>query len=248
VANPIDIKKPERCLLIQALLWVSRGQLPVDDEAFVDAPDHLEESDLEHATQLVRCLRVGQINASGDLTVYYQPDLDPYEDAPKSSTIENYEPPPTIFTMTSIDFHCSTADVTRYVFVPPGGAIPKDIVFRKNGGSVHPTEGGAKILLERVTVPTKMLFELFPSKNKSAATDKTEILRQNRSGTIADEKKCTEWLTKLMKNGRPEHSKKKYFNKAEAEFGVSRRGFDRAWANAASTSGNTQWTNPGRKS
>jgi len=40
--------------------------------------------------------------------------------------------------------------------------------------------------------------------------------------------------------------KPEYFKQAQKQFAVSRRSFDRAWANAVNRSGNLNWLKPGR--
>lgn len=66
--------------------------------------------------------------------------------------------------------------------------------------------------------------------------------------TIQAETKCREWLVGLMKNGDPERSKSDYRTKAVAKFGVGKRAFGRAWANAVAETSNTNWIKPGPKS
>jgi len=66
--------------------------------------------------------------------------------------------------------------------------------------------------------------------------------------TVQAETKCRKWLVEFMKNGDPEKSKSGYRAKAVAKFGVGKRAFGRAWANAVAETGNTNWSKPGSKS
>ena len=66
--------------------------------------------------------------------------------------------------------------------------------------------------------------------------------------TVKAETKCRKWLVEIMKNGDPEKSKSGYRAKAVAKFGVGKRAFGRAWANAVAETGNTNWSKPGPKS
>ncbi len=69
-----------------------------------------------------------------------------------------------------------------------------------------------------------------------------------RKFTAAAETRCCHWLIDLMSTGEPTKTKDGYFLEAQKRFpGLSRRGFDRAWAEAAKVSGNEKWTMPGPK-
>jgi hypothetical protein len=174
VANPIDIKMPERCLLIQALLWVSRGQLPVDDAVFLAAPDALEKSDLERAKPLIRYLRDGSIQASGKLTLHYQAIRDYTGEASEPRIIKDCAPPAFVFSVFSINFEHSLVDVTGFVFCSPNKNFPEDVILRESGGSIHPTEGDMWVQLEKVTLPTDTLLALFPDTPATDGSDQAE--------------------------------------------------------------------------
>jgi hypothetical protein len=66
--------------------------------------------------------------------------------------------------------------------------------------------------------------------------------------TSRGENQCQKWLEGLMAgDSRPDKPKNQYFAHAQAQFNVSRRGFDRAWGNAISTTGNANWKKSGPK-
>ena len=68
-------------------------------------------------------------------------------------------------------------------------------------------------------------------------------------GTIAQERRCGEWLNDLMKvNSSPVKNKDSYQSEALCQFGISIRGFHRAWMAAILETGNKNWSKPGRKS
>ena len=69
-----------------------------------------------------------------------------------------------------------------------------------------------------------------------------------RTGSIAGETNCQRWLEGLMREGGPIKAKRAFLADAQSLFGVSQKGFARAWANAIATTGNTNWSRPGRKS
>jgi hypothetical protein len=250
VADPNEFEMPERCLLRQALLWVSRGTRPIDDDDFLAAPDKLNESDFEEAKPLIRHLHRGAITASGDLTRYYQGYInESWEDQPEPDTVKNYEPPPFVFSARSIDFEQNSIDVTRFAFFPSGGKALEDVELRKEGGAnMSLTEAGSSLVLENLTLPTEVLFKHFAPKNESPGADSSMISPPVGLGTIRGQTECTEWLTELMENGPSRQAKKEYRDEAIDKFSVSWRAFDRAWANAVVKTGNTQWTTPGRKS
>ncbi len=67
--------------------------------------------------------------------------------------------------------------------------------------------------------------------------------------TIAAETRCKNWLIELMsKDGPPDRPKPQYRSEAKSEYSVGTRAFDRAWQNAIAKTGNSAWSNPGRKS
>ncbi len=71
----------------------------------------------------------------------------------------------------------------------------------------------------------------------------------NSQHTISQETKCHAWLCSLMKNATsPVKSKTAYQREAVKRYGVSVRGFNRAWGSAITGTGNENWKKPGRKS
>jgi hypothetical protein len=65
------------------------------------------------------------------------------------------------------------------------------------------------------------------------------------NGTAGGESKCRQWLDKLVQSGPPDRNRRDYRTLAIHNFGVSGKGFDRAWATA--TAGHRPWTKPGPK-
>lgn len=65
-----------------------------------------------------------------------------------------------------------------------------------------------------------------------------------KKATIASERRCREWLLSEVKKGPKMKTKNEYRNEAFRLFGVSKRGFDRAWTEA--TRNNPEWTKAGR--
>jgi hypothetical protein len=66
--------------------------------------------------------------------------------------------------------------------------------------------------------------------------------------TIAAETQCENWLVGLMQNGPQTSPRDTYKEKARDKFGISGRGFNRAWGGAKKTVGNKSWGRPGPKS
>jgi len=87
-----------------------------------------------------------------------------------------------------------------------------------------------------------------------AAVDRTAEAPMGRTvvrtrSMVSAETKCQEWLADLMRK-LPEQSKPKaeWWDQATERFGsgLSRRGFDRAWANAVAETGAVAWSTAGR--
>jgi hypothetical protein len=66
--------------------------------------------------------------------------------------------------------------------------------------------------------------------------------------TIAAETRCRAWLAGEMRKGPPAKAKADYEAEGKTLFSVGTRAFNRAWANAISETGNSKWSEPGRKS
>ena len=114
-------------------------------------------------------------------------------------------------------------------FRAPGGGYPK-----------APNLVGRELLMEIAQAWGEKPPFLFPEKR--ATTPETPT-------TMPAQKKCEKWLIGLMgENSKPEKSKADYLMDALEEFKVSKRAFDRAWANAVSDTGNANWSKPGPRS
>ena len=64
---------------------------------------------------------------------------------------------------------------------------------------------------------------------------------------IAAENKTYVWLVGLMRSGPPKMAKAKYRAQAIEQFHVSIKGFIRAWSKSVADTGNTSWSQKGRK-
>lgn len=89
-----------------------------------------------------------------------------------------------------------------------------------------------------VTIPTATVKKVWPGGQAAART----------TYALASAKACEEELYNLMKAGPPTRAKREYREEMVPRYRISARAFDRAWANAASRSGNTDWAKAGRKS
>lgn len=83
-----------------------------------------------------------------------------------------------------------------------------------------------------------------------AATGEADERAEAVLGKSGAERRCQAWLEGLMKGRqKPGKAKDAYRKDAKGLFkGLSVRGFDRAWANAITSTGNECWSKRGRKS
>jgi hypothetical protein len=83
----------------------------------------------------------------------------------------------------------------------------------------------------------------------SVVVERPENAASALESTVAAEKRCQAWLVSLMAGGtRPESPKNSYRREALERFGVSARGFARAWAAAIAETQNTNWRRTGPRS
>ena len=152
--DPTMIEVPERCLLRQALIWVSRGLPPVPEIAFRAAPGDLEKSDLESATPLVRFLRLGRFEIAGHLT-----RTEPMQRGHVQHRMidaSEYRPDPSVFVADNIDFADSRIDVTDDIFHPfRNTEIFDELCSEVNDETVLEN---TRVYFSRVTLLTKTLF------------------------------------------------------------------------------------------
>ena len=94
-------------------------------------------------------------------------------------------------------------------------------------------------LKRRILVAERNLTEWAEGHNRSGAKP---------ASTIAAETRCTEWLAAMMRDGPPQTGKPDYLRQAQEQFGISQRGFNRAWGVAVARTGNRDWIKPGRRS
>ena len=83
----------------------------------------------------------------------------------------------------------------------------------------------------------------------SVVVEQPESVPPALESTVAAEKRCQAWLVSLMAGGtRSESPKDSYRQEAQERFGVSARGFARAWAAAIAETQNTNWRRTGPRS
>jgi len=125
----------------------------------------------------------------------------------------------------------------------------------------NPWKELAKMTLEELTT----ILEEERRKNIDALKAKTdakklqELVSKIQAGSdnrdnnkqqsiISNEKECQIWLEGLMENNSATTKiKKEYQIDAKKNYSVGIKAFNRAWANAISTTSNTNWGKPGRK-
>ena len=217
--------EPERCLLAQALLWVSRKLPPIAIEEFIAAPDEVTNEDTANSKELIRHLRAGRLEAQGNL-ILTQRD---YEDT-RQVFIRHDVVPSYAIRLTGISFDKNSVDVSRFVEFTHDG----DVVLKEDASGLNPEIDTWYDFFD-VTVPKAKLLHLFPPTGHHKKT------------TAAARNQCYRWLVKLMRDGDPDGTKSDYFELAEKKFNVSRTGFNGAWREAFSEVGNKAWTRPGRR-
>lgn len=68
------------------------------------------------------------------------------------------------------------------------------------------------------------------------------------ASTVPDETACQSWLEGLMANNSTQDEAKKFYqDEAKQKYNVGTKAFNRAWANAITAIGNTNWGKPGRR-
>ena len=87
------------------------------------------------------------------------------------------------------------------------------------------------------------------SEQEEGAVDRvTNSQTSANQSTAKGESECQKWLKGLMANGSvPQNNKQYYFQEAIKKYEISKRGFDRAWANAITNTNNHNWDKSGRK-
>lgn len=229
---------PERCLLRQAALWFEDGVEPIPDEAFLLAPKHFSSKQPDFS-ELFRALKVGRCNLRGDLVLDFAPDRH------SLILVQNHAYPR--FQHQGYEFNLEGSDLEDVDFAGSSIKYQSDLILEvgvRNHLNAFKRERLASgswrertCFIQNVSVKFGELIAIFSDR---------EIGKSQP--TAAAEGKCQKWLLGLMRTGGKNKSKAKYFAEAKDEYAVSRRGFNRAWANAVSESGNPGWSKPGRKS
>lgn len=88
--------------------------------------------------------------------------------------------------------------------------------------------------------------ELWSAMNEAVRAPDHDVGRGPR-GSIAAGTRCRQWLMTLMLTGPPEAPKADYMRQACLMFGVSKRQFTNAWAQARQETGNAAWGRAGRR-
>jgi len=168
---------PERCLLSQALLWISRGLRPVPDVAFIAAAPEFEGSDYNFSIPLIRALRLGKFEVEGRLKVILCQPIGDREVKMGLPISFEYSPPFSEFTKRNIDFESNVVDVND--------DFDDDLMFEKKYEEIYKkieSSSGEKVNLHAlrwyfhdVTISTKTLFELFPKDVKPSSDQPKEL-------------------------------------------------------------------------
>jgi hypothetical protein len=167
--------------------------------------------------------------------------------------------------------------VRRVSTNPPFSGVPtwKDVlvdldldayypVLDNNGratGDMYPVERGPDhlLLIQKVEVELTDLWERWHALIDSRIPDNTPPAPEQQNvetedegaapvGTIAQERRCREWLIGLMKdNPSPVKRKGSYQSEAIARYKISKRAFGRAWGQAVTETGNANWIKAGPK-
>jgi hypothetical protein len=162
----VKFKRPERCLLVQAALYISEGKLPISDAVFLSAPDH----PVTCPKDLIRALRDKQIVASGSLFEAIRTDqistdtilaFEPFSSWP---TIENVEIDAELWSEDRIDIARSRLigkndNVSRIYRVPP---LDPDFLLAAWGEDEKPVAVETAFIFSNITVSTADLFRLLP--------------------------------------------------------------------------------------
>jgi hypothetical protein len=160
----VQFKTPERCLLVQAALYISENKLPIPDAAYLSAPDH----PVTCPKDLIRALRDSQIVASGSLFEAYRTSqiatdtilaFEPFS----WPIIENVEIDAELWSEDRIDIANSRLigkndDVSRIYRVPP--LDPDFLLDHAWGEDEKPVAVETAFIFSNITVSTADLFQL----------------------------------------------------------------------------------------
>ena len=119
------------------------------------------------------------------------------------------------------------------------GRTEAEYIFSSGWGTIHggdeyfPSEVRGRVLIEQSSIDA--LFD--------------GDYGDSSPSTKGAETKCKKWLITLMSDdGKPEKAKAAYKTEAQGKYSVGSKAFGRAWTDAIKETGNTTWSNPGRKS
>ena len=172
---------PERCLLVQAALYVDDGRIPIPDEIYLSAPDRIGDG----PTALTRALRAKSLSARGNLVEAFRrtdnwilaSDWQPFSSWP---LVEDVEIDPELWSHEQIIFPRSqlaaeSAPVSRIYRVPQldREALLYLPILNEEENFENALNMETAFLFSRITVQTADLFRLFPRAATSGLTIQT---------------------------------------------------------------------------
>jgi|GEM_PF-3708720 len=201
----VQFKKPERCLLVQAAIYISENKLPIPDAAYLSAPDRL----VTCPKDLIRSLRDSQIVASGSLFEAYRTSqiatdtilaFEPFS----WPIIENVEIDAELWSEDRIDIANSRLigkndDVSRIYRVPP--LDPDFLLDHAWGEDEKPVAVETAFIFSNITVSTADLFKLLAPPPGTIVEEKS---KGGRPPKYKWEEFYTEIIVKADLDGLPE--------------------------------------------
>jgi hypothetical protein len=172
---------PERCLLVQAALYVDVGRIPIPDEIYLSAPDRVADG----PNSLTRALRAKSLCAWGSLVEAFRrtdnwilaSDWEPFSSWP---LIEEVEIDPELWSHEQIIFSRSqlaaeSAAISRIYRVPPldREALLHLPFLNETENFENALDMETAFLFSRITVQTADLFRVFPRPAASGLTIET---------------------------------------------------------------------------
>jgi hypothetical protein len=175
------LKIPERCLLVQAALYVDVGRLPIPDEIYLSAPDRVADG----PNTLTRALRAKLLLARGSLVEAFRrtddwPSVSDWFPFSSWPLIEDVEIDPELWSHEQIIFSRSqlaaeSAAVSRIYRVPPldREALLHLPILNETENFENALHRETAFLFSRITIQTADLFRVFPRSITSGVTIET---------------------------------------------------------------------------
>jgi hypothetical protein len=180
----VQFKTPERCLLVQAALYISENKLPIPDAVYLSAPDRL----VTCPKDLIRSLRDSLIVASGSLFEAYRTSQI------ATDTVLAFEPfswpiievvgiDAELWFEDRIDINNSrligkSDDVSRIYRVPP--LDPDFLLAHAWGEDEKPVAIETAFVFSNITVLTEDLFKLLSPPPGTTVEQKSKGGRRDR--------------------------------------------------------------------